>query len=93
MRFDSVLEEGDRFLRPASVGDSEFFAALLVVGNKKFLDLREERLADIGDGFEILVLVGVDCGAEKTAVFSVFPSSVCSASIMPMIRTSIRQPT
>src|SRR5690348_5394693 len=41
---------------------------LLVVGNEKFFDLRQQSLADIFDCVDIFMLIGVDADAHQPVV-------------------------
>jgi hypothetical protein len=65
---DAVLQEPERLLRPAGAGNLELLAALLVVGDEKFLHLVEQGLADIAQGFQILVVVRVNGDADQPVV-------------------------
>src|SRR5579871_2879694 len=65
---DAVLQELDRFLRAASAFDPELFPALLVVRDEELFELREQRLADIVDGFDVFVIVGVNGHAQQAVI-------------------------
>src|SRR6202012_3891741 len=66
--FHAVFQEPERLLWTAGTGNLEFLAALLVVGDEKLLHLVEERLADIADGFYILVVIRVNGNADEPVV-------------------------
>jgi hypothetical protein len=69
VRFDPALEIAECFFRTAGIRNFEFLAALLVVRDEERFDLRQQGLAHVGYGDEILVFVGMDRGAENPAVF------------------------
>src|SRR5205823_6019826 len=68
MRLGARLQEFYRLARTAGARHLEFLAALLVVGNEKLLQLIEKRLAHILDGFQVLMVVGVDSDAQKPVI-------------------------
>jgi hypothetical protein len=65
---DADLEKPDRFSWAACVRDFEFLPALLVVRDEEFFDLRQQGFAYIGDRYEILMFVRMDCRSEKPAI-------------------------
>src|SRR6186713_3047004 len=53
--------------------DLEHFSALLIVRDKKCLDLIEKNPADVGDTSQVLIAIRMDCGADQAIIPSGLP--------------------
>ena len=70
---DSAFEKLEGLLRSTRSGHSEFLPALFVIGDEKLLQLVEQGLAHIADGFQGLVIVGMDRDPQKPVIGFGFP--------------------